>query len=142
MRTRPLHSNCYFGLAYLLLRGDVAEVVLAPGLHWPYLPHVGIITRGRHYISFYRCLPHSRNTYAPWWFLGSFEGVRRSRWQQWLLNRGKIRRVEPRLALAVCFAGYCLLFAPWCFAWLCFGPAWSLLWAWHGLRRRIAWRHR
>ena len=136
MRTRPEFSNCYFGLAYLLLRGDVAEVVLAPGLYWPYLPHAGIITRGRHYISFERLLPHSQNTYAPWWFLGSFQGVRRSQWQRWLSRRGKIRRIEPKLALAACLAGYCVLFWPWVFAWAAYGPLWSLSWSWRGWRRR------
>lgn len=138
MRTKLLYSNCHFGLAYLLLRGMAAEVVFAPGGNWLIPWHVGIVTRRRHYVSFYRLLPHEQNTFGAWWFLGSFQGIRRSQWVAALLKRGSFRRIEPAPVLAAYGIAYCLLFWPWCLAWFLFGPLWSLSWAWRALRRRTA----
>lgn len=137
MLTKSLYSNCHFGLVYLLLRGVAEEVIFVPGGNWLIPWHVGIVTYKRHYISFYRLLPHEQNTFGAWWFLGSFKGIGRSKWLNELIKRGRIRRMRPKYVLIIYIISYCALFCPWCLAWFCFGPFWSLSWSWQAMQKRI-----
>ena len=138
MRTRPVYANCPFGLVYLILRGLAAYVILAPGGNWLIPWHMGAVTKRGHLLHFRRRLPHAQNPYGGWWFLGSFEGLNRSRWAAVLAKRGRVRRLPTWLALMLCVLGYLLLFLPWVATWALFGPAWSLRWALQGWSRRRA----
>jgi len=135
MRTKAIYSNCHFGLFYLLIRRKAKYVILAPGGNIIIPFHVGVLTNKDHYINFYRLLPHEQNTYGAWWFLGSFRGLRRSKWKDIISARGKIKKIKFSTALIIYVLGYFILFCPWVFCWAFFGPLWSLYWLLQGMQK-------
>lgn len=134
-RTVPLFSNCLFGLVYLLLRGKAAKVVVARGESRVFPWHAGVLTRKRHFLSFKRLLPHAQNRFAPFWFLGSYQGLRRSVWKR-VIGHGRIHQFPAGVALFLLLLGYAALFVPWVVAWASYGPIFTIRWAIQGLCKR------
>lgn len=138
MKTKPVFSNCQFGVFYLVIRGKGVRLAVTSGgnrlLPW----HMGVVTRKGHYLDFNRVLPHKENIYGAWWFLGAFRGLRKSRWERALQReRGKIRYLPIWVGWVIGIGGYILLFTPWVLTWTLFGPYWSLSWGFHGIRKRV-----
>lgn len=140
MRTRPVFSNCQFGAFYLLIRGKADKIVFVRGGN-KFIPwHAGILTKGGHYINFYRLLPHKENIFGAWWFWGSFRGLRRSKWKSIIAKRGESKYISPWLAMMIYTLCYLGLFIPWTIAWALYTPIWNFKWAFRGLRKRFSHR--
>jgi hypothetical protein len=135
MRTLPVWANCPLGLGYLILRGKARRIVLAPGGVVSFPWHMGCLTRRGHFLHFRRRLLHHQNPYGGWWFLGSFEGISRSRWRDILNRRGRLRVLPGRLGAAFCFAVIALLFIPMVLAWGAINLRDLTRWGIHGWRK-------
>lgn len=138
------YSNCPFGCAYLLLSGVGKQVVLAPGgtreqnhFRWLIPWHMGVLTERGSYVSFCRDLPHHQNPWGGWWFLGRFRALRRDRWRAAIERRGPVKVLPAWRGIALCVAGYLVLFIPWTFVWAAYTPAWTLYWFARAVARHL-----
>lgn len=73
MTTKSLHSNCFFGILYLLLRGKIKKIVgiSTQSKLWP-IHYMGL-TKNGHAIHFRFSLEDKYNQYEPYWFIGHYE---------------------------------------------------------------------
>lgn len=119
------HSNCFFALVYLALRGKLSSIAVLspdPSVFFPTWHFVGVNKRG-HVLHFQRSLPDAENYWAPWWFKGTIHGVSRDR-QFLVLEQSHRRllwwteRVGPALVLFL--TQYVVMSPVWILIWLLF----------------------
>ncbi len=134
--TKPELGNCFFGIIYLFLRGGVGQIigVTSTTRWWPY--HFVMLNKKGHALHFMHTYPHEENQFAPWWFTGHYEGIRRSQINARLQESG--REVVFRLStagplMALFFLVWLALFVPWISAWAIYPLYWNLKWAWKAL---------
>lgn len=82
-------GNCLIGLIYLICIGKIEKIVCISTVSkwWP-VHYIGITHKG-HAIHFGHILDHKYNTYAPFWFIGKYQGVTRSKLQDELHKSGR-----------------------------------------------------
>ncbi len=151
--TREVYSNCFLALLYMLLRGRVARLVIISGepeVRFSF--HLVALTRRGKALHFRHSLPHARNGWGRWWFLGRIVGVSCCRQIEQL--RASDRRLlwetnRIRLVLAACIALWCLAAVPWLvwgslmvnWFWVPCSIWFNAKWAWLALHRRRRGEH-
>jgi hypothetical protein len=125
MYTQKLYSNCFFGIFYLSLRKKISYLVLVSPLHFVALNKNG------NALHFRRILSHHENNTAPWWFLGAFEGIRKSNLQLELKKeqRRVIAIYKYHIFFIIIFYFiWLMLFIPWVIGWCSWIVCWNIYW--------------
>lgn len=129
MKTKTFYANCCFGVMYLILRGKATKWILMSGGTNLIPFHSAILTKNGHLLNFYRELPHEQNTYGGWWFLGSFKGIRRSKWKSFAKKRGNYYFIPIWIGILI----FNFLFILWIVGWSLFPIIWILKWSYLAL---------
>ena len=138
MSTKPTYGNCLFASLYLIWRGKVKKVVMVTSDSKWYPHHYVTVNKNDHILHFENIHPHSKDTYAPWWFEGHFIGIRKSLQEEVLAKTNKkvIGEYGTFLGATIFLSIIAVCFVPWLLAWLLFCPIWTSKWTVDALRKR------
>ena len=113
-QTRPTYGNCLFGAMYLCLRRRVNKVVFVSA-HHPFVPaHIVCKMKSGHVIHFLYTFHQN-----PLYFVGKFQGIRRSRINQELAKEDRkiILDMRPNWFFPLGIFLFVILIVPWTIYW-------------------------
>jgi hypothetical protein len=104
----------------------------------PPILHFVCLNKSGHALHFLHSLPHEKNITAPWWFLGSFEGIRKSQLEYRLKQSQRklvtIIKYNP-VILVIFYIIWLFLFFPWMTCWCLWIISWNIYWYIHAKRK-------
>ena len=118
-KTKLEYGNCVFATLYLIIRGKVSSIAFVTSqIRW--VAHLVCLNKKGHAIHFCPVLSDEENIYAPFWFLGQMQGVKKSDLHDELSRRNRrlifaSDKVGIILSCLLLFCG--IFFIPWLVAW-------------------------
>lgn len=123
MKTKAVYGNCLFGAMFLYLRGRAKKFCFVSS-HSIWVPaHVGMETKRGNIIHFKYIFPQN-----PLYFIGRFEGVRKSRLNSLLEreDRSLLFCINPHIFFILSIFAILILIIPWAIFWVV-EPIWRLI---------------
>lgn len=137
-KTELVWSNCFFAILYLILRNKTKKVI-AVTCHSKLAPHHYVVqTWNDNYLSFSHALPHEKNRFAPYWFVGQYKCFSYTKAAKALeeQNREVKFSINPYVFLILALLVYIILFIPWCVIWGMYVPFNHIKDTIHAIRKR------
>lgn len=137
--TTPHFSNCLLSIQYLYLRKKIHTLVLinSDSAWWPY--HFLVLNKKGHVLHFSHILPDKWNHWAPWWFLGKYVGIRKTKQQAMLVKMHKrvcFQFTNIHFHILMAFLTCCILYPLYPIAFLLYTPAFLIYWFFHAIKHR------
>jgi len=137
-RTNAEFGNCFFAVMYLFLRGNVKEVigVNSTTKFVPY--HFITINKKGHVIHFDNEYPDEENRFAPWWFFGRLEGIKKRDIPVKLKEMDRtvlFRTNHVNLIMTLFCMAWAAMFVPYLLGWMLYPLYWNIKWAFKAVKK-------
>lgn len=138
--TREQHGSCFFSIFWICLRRRIDKIwcVSSRSPIWPF--HFICVGRSGKCYQFFHVLPHAKNPWAPFWFLGRHEIFRSTDEVREFLVTAKRRSIcagRPAIVLLPCAAVWLIGAVPFTLAWAIYPWWWHARWLANGFWRRL-----